>query len=83
MCQSVLVLPHLTQLPHSLIQSFMPALYVVVGLEWAAVVHVPQVKMVGDTKQPQLSLTESTIPRVYRHHNKAHAITSIKMSLLG
>ena len=53
----------------------------VVGLEWATVVHVPQVKMVGDTKQPQLSLTESTIPRAYRHHNKAHAITSIKMSL--
>ena len=51
MCQSVLVLPHLTQLPHSLIQSIMPALYVVVGLEWAAVVHVPQVKMVV-THQP-------------------------------
>ena len=26
--------------------SFMPALYMVVGLEWAAVVHVPQVKIV-------------------------------------
>ena len=31
---------------HNIIQSIMPALYVVVGLEWAAVVHVPQVEIV-------------------------------------
>ena len=31
---------------HNLIQSFMPALYVVVGSEWATVVPVLQVKIV-------------------------------------
>ena len=30
---------------HNLIQSIMPPLYMVVGLEWAVVVHIPQVKI--------------------------------------
>jgi len=32
----------------------MPALYVVVGLEWAAVIHVPQVKIVDGIKRSEL-----------------------------
>ena len=31
----------------------------------------------------ELSLTELTVPRTYRHHNKANAITSVQMPLLG
>ena len=32
--------------PHNLIQSITPPLYVVVGSEWADIVHDPQVKIV-------------------------------------